>query len=824
MFDSFLRVRFLIDTGSDVSLLPRTFLNRINTKTEISPDFKLFAANNTEIKVLGSFDVSISIGLPKRFRWSFFVADCDHAIIGADFLNSFNLLVDIRRQRLIDATTLVSTKGTVESSQIPAVHIIFSNTAVTTILKDFPELTQPPNFCAPRRHNVQHAIPTTGPAVTSKPRRLRPDYQQRAKKDVQELVKLGIMRHSKSNWSSPVVIREKPDKSLRICGDYRALNSITEKDTYPMPNLADSTARLDGAMIFSTLDLVRAYYNIPVADEDRKKTALAFPFGLYEHIGMPFGLTNAPKTWQRFMDDLFRDIDFVFIYLDDIIIFSANETEHAKHLRIVLTRLAENGLRIGMPKCKFFQTAVEFLGHEVSPAGIAPTAKKLDLIEKLPYPKTIHELRSQLGILNFYRPFMKDAAKNLAPLCDLLKGHTRKRDRTPIVWNDKLRNAHRLAKESLINYVRLVHPRMDAPLRLTTDASDIAVGGVLEQANQNGEYEPIGFFSEKFTDTQQKWATFDQELHAIATGIEKFEHLLEGREFVVRTDHKPLVPLKPGTGKKRALDRRNRAIKYILQFNPTMEHIAGSANTVADSLSRIECSPISTSIQPISAADIATAQRADMEINFFLSEGYRSHSFRRVTIDGVTVVCTGPEDNPAPIIPKSLRKEIFSSLHNIAHPGRRATTRLIKRQFWWPKMESDIRIWCRTCLPCQKNKVTRHNFAPLQAFPPSRKFEQVHIDIVGPLPACSEFQYLCTMIDRWSRWPEAIPLTDIRAETIATAFVREWVSRYGPPRKLTCDRGSQFTSELFRSVNHLLGTSVIHTTAYHPQANGVLER
>ena len=627
IYDKCLRILFLIDTGSDISILPHSFASYGNFNRVHNPNLSLTAANGTPIKTHGELETSINLKFPRKFRWNFTVAEVNQAIIGADFLAAFGLLVDIKKARLIEASTLVSSHGIVRTSSFPEIHVIYHyrHPKIQSILAEFPTLAQPPNFKAPRCHNIEHSIPTMGPAVTSKPRRLRPDLANRAKGDVQDMVRLGIMRPSTSNWSSPVVIKEKPDKTLRICGDYRSLNSITTKDEYPMPLLADSTARLAEKSVFSSIDIVRAYYNIPVAAEDQKKTALTFPFGLYEHITMPFGLTNAPKTWQRFIDNLFRDIDYVFVYLDDILIFSKSEEEHERHLRTVLQRLADTDLHINAAKCSFFQTSVQFLGHEVSASGIAPMAKKLEAIENLPYPKTIHDLRRQLGLLNFYRPFMRNAATILAPLCDLLKGHTKRRDRTPIVWTDELRTAHRLAKSSLVNYVRLVHPRANAPLRLTTDASDIAAGGVLEQADQDGEYEPIGFFSEKFTETQQRWTPFDRELHAIALGIEKFEHLLEGRDFVVRTDHKPLVPLKPGTGKKRALDRRNRAIEYVLQFNPTIQHISGTENVVADCLSRPETCATSQIVTPVTYAEIAAAQAADLETIYLLNNGFRRH-------------------------------------------------------------------------------------------------------------------------------------------------------------------------------------------------------
>lgn len=821
LLDSITKSFFLIDTGSAVSLIPRNMAHKL---IHTDPTFMLMAANGTSITVFGSSNLTVILGMPKRFIWSFIVADVSHPIIGADFLKEFDLLVDLKRNRLIDGNTLVSSKGTIRVAKIHTVFVVHNDTRITSLLSLVPNIIKPPDYKKPPPHNTQHSIPTTGPAVHAKPRRIRPDLLKKVKKEVDEMVNQGLMRPSHSDWSSGVVIREKPDGSLRICGDYRNLNNKTTKDDYPMPHIADATAQLTGKTIFSNIDIIRAYYNIPLAKEDCKKTALSFPFGLYEHVTMPFGLTNAPRTWQRFMNNLFHDLDFVFVYLDDILIFSTSEDEHTEHLKTVLSRLDRNGLRIHLTKCQFFQNEIIFLGHKITKDGLSPTEQKITTVENLQYPQTISELRGQLGLLNFYRPFMKNAAANLAPLNDLLKGHTKRRDKTKIIWTEELRQAHRLAKSSLVNYLKLAYPRPNAQLRLTTDASDIAVGGVLEQKNDDHQYEPLGFFSVKLTEPQQAWSVYDKELYAIATGIEKFEHLLEGRNFTVRTDHKPLTFLKPTTGKKRTLERRNRVIEYILQFNPTIEYIRGSSNVVADSLSRLHAEAITNAPPLITLSDIAAAQITDTEIQSLLQSGFRNHNIQRVTVAGTELVCSTSESGQRPIVPENLRRKVFDSFHTMSHPGRRASVRLILKHFWWPTADSDIRRWCRTCIACQKSKILRHTHAPLQKFPPSNKFEHVHIDLVGPLPNINGFRYLCTFIDRWTRWPEAIPLTGIKAEEISTAFIREWVARHGIPLYLTCDRGTQFTSELFSEITKLLGTKIIHTTAYHPPANGALER
>ena len=366
--DSLSNHRFLIDTGATISLFPH------RSKEEPS-SLQLIAANGQSIPSWGNRLISLQFG-NCRFHWNFQLAAVDQPLLGADFLKTFNLLVDVAGKQVLDASSLqiISSSSTPPTNQSPFfTALVNTPTEYRDILARFPGVTNEktkPN-CNPS-HGVYHHIQTTGPPVFAKARRLDTDKLAEAKAEFDKLEAEGIVRRSDSPWASPLHMVKKDDGTWRPCGDYRCLNTVTKPDRYPIPNMQDLTARLHGCTVFSKLDLKKGYYQVPVNHRDIQKTAVITPFGLYEFLQMPFGLTNAGQTFQRLMDRFGAGMDFVFIYLDDILIASPDETSPCRHVHTVLSRLQDFGLILNLSKCRFGLPEVEFLGHRVSAAGVEP--------------------------------------------------------------------------------------------------------------------------------------------------------------------------------------------------------------------------------------------------------------------------------------------------------------------------------------------------------------------------------------------------------------------------------------------------------------------
>ena len=811
--DTMSKKLMLVDTGAMRSVFPPSKEDRRRKPDDAAP---LVAANGSRILCYGTKHLNLSI-LGRTFKWPFIIADVGTPLLGADFLAHHGLLVDVARKRLLDIGTnqsLLLTSG----PEVPAVCSVYTS-KYEGLLREFPDVFKPELrqiAGTPAKHGIYHHIVTNGRPTHAKFRRLNPQLLQDAKTAFADMEKMGICQKASSPWASPLHMVKKPDGSWRPCGDYRRLNLVTEPDHYPLPNMQDLTGSLHGARIFSKMDLLKSYFQVPVHPDDVPKTAIITPFGSYTFSYSTFGLRNAGATFQRLMDCILGDLPFCACYVDDILIYSKTPEEHLDHIRTVLKRLQENGLVVRFDKCTFGSDKIDFLGHEISSEGVRPMASKVEAVQQFPVPKTIKALQEFLGMVNYYRRFIPDVAGLTSPLSDILRGKPKH-----LQWNDQQQAAFEQTKKALCNAVRLTYQDPKAALRLTTDASNVACGAVLEQI-VNGVPMPLAFFSKKLSHQQMKYSTFDRELLAVFQAVRHFKFLLEGSSFEIQTDHQPLVHAFTKSGDAWS-GRQQRQLAAIAEFGCSISYVPGKRNPVADALSRIELNSLHLGVD---YEDLAREQAADPE-TATARTAITALKWEDVALEpsGSTLLCDTSTGRPRPLVPASRRRLIFDVIHGLSHPSSRTTTKLMTAKFVWYGIRKDVTEWAKTCVSCQASKIGRHTESGVGRFTqPKRRFGHIHIDVVGPLPQSGDAKYLLTIIDRSTRWPEATPMSDSSSSACAAALLSSWISRFGVPDDITTDRGPAFLSELWASLARLMGTTLHSTTAYNPAANGMVER
>ena len=715
--------------------------------------------------------------------------------------------------------------------------------AVLNEFKDVFPCDLPPGLPPVRQgHQFRIELEDDTPPVHRPIYKLSPLELDEAKKQIQYMLDKGFIRPSDSPYGSPVLFAPKADGGLRFCIDYRWLNKKTIKNRYPLPLPEEMFDRLGGAKVFSKIDLRSGYWQMPVRQEDIPKTAFKTRWGLYECLVVPFGVTNAPAQFMNLMNDLLHDFldEFILVFLDDILIYSRSEEEHAEHLRKVFTRLRKHRLFAKATKCQVAVKTIDFLGQHITPGGMSPQDQKLKAVREWETPTDVRGVRSFLGFTNYYRRFLRHYAELAHPLTDLTKKDV------GFQWGPLQRKAFMDLKSTLCNAPILVFPDPLLPYTVVTDASQHAVGGVIMQDQGEG-LRPIAFHSKTLKASEMKYSAYERELAAIAYCFMVWRHYIEGCPggVTVLTDHQTLRSLMDQPVLTRVQTRWLR-LGLFQSIVPKIQYQPGKANIVADALSRSRRGPVEETksvdepeLLTLSASEVVPAAevqkwrealdedpslRATVQQLRGGQEIWRSF---QMTSQGL--LFTQKDDQRKLVVPTSLRQRILRECHDIpsvGHVGIRRTVELLDRMYHWKGMRADATSYVRTCPVCQMVKSDNRKVAgPLQPIPPpERKWSQVTTDLVTDLPDSEGYTAVAVFVDRLTKMVHFAPCTkEVTASDYARLFVDTVFRHHGLPDVIISDRDPRFTSKFWTTLFELLGTDLRFSTAFHPQTDGQSE-
>ena len=713
--------------------------------------------------------------------------------------------------------------------------------------------------------------------IATPPFRHAPEMQGVIDKQVNEMLADGLLSHSTSPYSAPILlVRKKEPGKWRFVTDFRRVNAATQKVIYPLPRIEDCLHRLKNPKFFTSLDLVKGFWQVPVAEEDRHIYAFSTGSAHVEYNVMPMGAKNSTSTLQALMQLLMRGLpaEHVVCFLDDILVASATVEEHLVHLDKVLTALGRANLKLHPRKCAVARESAVCLGHLLDREGIRPDPHNLAKVVKWPVPKDVKEVRGFLGLTGYYRQFIRDYSKVAEPLTNLT---SKEKDWT---WGSVEQKAFETLRDALTSSPIVAYPDFDKPFWLKTDASAGSVGYVLSQFH-DGKERVISYGSKKLDKAQRNYSTYDRELFGLLTGIRSNSHYLRLQPFFAVTDHRPLLAWRKKDLQKDVTGRRARWGDEIEGYDFQLIYKEGNKHSDADALSRRpnedeDCVSDDEDFAALSEEvdlfrlgqedeDCESAvkytchssylrklrEEQDTDPNIISAKGYvkqrrrpprggraggklawyRKNFANLIVKKGVLYLKRLEPLTDAmtlrAVIPQSLVPDVLKDAHGSmlsGHPGvARMSARLV-RHVAWDNMGADIRRHVEQCKQC--DLIKQHNppvRTPLQPIKARKVNDHIICDLLALPKAPGNFNYVLVCMDVFSKFVNLYKLRNKEAAGVATCIQDLFFSR-GFPRKLGSDNGTEFDNHILNSVTKLLGVEKATSVVYRPQSQGMVER
>ena len=700
----------------------------------------------------------------------------------------------------------------------------------------------------PIRINTGDAAP-----IATRFGRKSPKQRDAIEAQVQEMLDAGVIEPSKSPWCSPVVlVTKKGTDKLRFCVDYRRLNEVTVTEKFPIPLTADAIDTLSGSKFFSTLDFNSAYWQLPLHHRSRVKTAFSTLSGHYHFRKLPFGLKNAVGAFSSVISNILGSLKYnsCFVYLDDIVVFGKSWKEHNDRLDEVMKCVTEAGFTLNPKKCHFGVKEITYLGHRITEDGIFPGQEKVDKIKQIKAPKTKRQVRALLGLVGYFRNFVPAFATHAKPLNDLL------RDNVTFAWSVECEDAMEYFKKMLTSAPCLAHFDESKPIIVATDASGTGLGAVLKQIHvMNGKEveRVVAYWARALKPAETRYSATQREGLCIVDAVVHWETYLEGRKFVVLTDHNSLRWLMSSEWKT---DRRiNRFQQRLMSFRDTMEirYKKGKTHADCDGLSRLECYDDNEPndrfedvfiflIEP-ETFDLKSCQEEDEFCQTIITKlqtfagKFKAIKDRFIYKDEILYrkFATHGENRVVSVVPQSLQRKILEDNHwsaDCGHGGRLKTLQRIRDKWWWMKLREDVNTFVAACPDCQMRNVPSNRKVRTKPLIYElltlgiQPFAMVGFDVVvmSSNPSPEGFKYIFVLRDYCTRFiiTEA---TKSHTRTDVMKFLHsKLLTKVGQPKAIVMDRAPEHRS---RELTEFLRHRNIQRrlcTRWHPQTNGLVER
>ncbi|XP_050709686.1 uncharacterized protein K02A2.6-like [Eriocheir sinensis] len=805
-----------VDTAADVSVMPEQVARKI-PDLSIEPCNKVLKDYNSHtIQVIGLAKVNVQYDQQTTNLSITIVKGQGQTLMGLDWLKHikldwskvFNVLKVEHKSEIPLSETLSHFKEIFSEG-----HGTVKNVKASLALKS----DATPKFCAPR------AIPYA----------LKASVEQ----EIRRLESEGTWeRVMYSDWGTPLVPVAKKGGGVRLCGDYKVtLNPQLQIAQHPLPNPTDMFSTLGKCKIFSKIDKNQAFQQLIMDDKSQEYCTINTHLGLFRPKRLPYGVASSPAIWQQTMDKIFNGLPGVFCFIDDILIAGKDETEHQERLAAVLRRIQDNGIKIHRNKCQFHVPSIEYLGFIINEQGIHKTNDKVKAVQSAKVPENVKELQSFLGLVTVSGKFIRNLATIAEPLYQLLNKDVQWN------WTEDCQKSFEKIKTEITSPNFLTHFRMDLPVKLVCDASQVGVGAVLAHEMPDGTEKPIAYASRLLNKAERNYSQIEKEGLALVYGVKKFHIYLYGRkEFKLVTDHKPLLAI---VGPKSGLPtlvaaRLQRWAITLAAYNYTLEYRPTAKMGNADALSRlpVDKAPTDHDVSillidcynlPITAKHIAQGIKQDPTLSKVL----------QALVTGRDSLLTSEECKPYVavwselsveqdcilrgsriVVPKQLREQVLTELH-ADHQGIVRAKAVARSYMWWPGVDKDIETYIKQCTSCaiHQNDPKPARFHPWEY--PRYPWQRLHIDYAGPFLGHS---YLI-VVDAYSKWPEIIPMqSTTSSNTIRTLM--QIFAVHGLPERIVSDNGPQFCSQEFKDFLTVNGIQHIQSAPYHPATNGEAER